>query len=371
MRTVAALAAFSLGAGLACAQYFPPAGATSCSITGASWLTCNLNGGVLTIGSATGQTAHQVLGTGPGSSFGPISLTTSDLPPTVAYTGVDINSSNQVVGLNGTLLSGLNSGLLCNTALTGVPSICVDGTNYVSPTTLDNNTLPGAFTSVTIGTGPSGCGSVAGCQAMTESTCAITPTSGVDIRCANSTTHTFSRSYNGGAITRDPGGVASITSTVSTGGGSTNHQVISYSVPANSVQAGTTYRINFSGTATSTTTSTTANLKVYFGPNNSTSDTLLATISNTTPTTAGSAPFRGSFDITFQSTTVAEVGGCSNNVTVNSTGLSTQALTCATLTNTTGLTTTSAEYLHFDMITATGADETVAVAICTVELVVP
>lgn len=49
-----------------------------------------------------------------------------------------------VVGLNGTALSGLATGLLKNTTTTGVPSIAVAGTDYVTPTgaeTLSAKTL--------------------------------------------------------------------------------------------------------------------------------------------------------------------------------------------------------------------------------------
>src|ERR1022692_4576133 len=63
-------------------QQFPPAsgGSTSCSAPGANWLTCGISSNVLTLGAATGQTPHQDIGTGSGTSFGPVALVAGDLP---------------------------------------------------------------------------------------------------------------------------------------------------------------------------------------------------------------------------------------------------------------------------------------------------
>ena len=57
--------------------------------------------------------------------------------------------SPTVVKLNGTSLAGLSTGILKNTHTTGVPTIAADGTDYVSPTTIDNNSLPASFSTVT------------------------------------------------------------------------------------------------------------------------------------------------------------------------------------------------------------------------------
>ena len=69
---------------------------------------------------------------------------------------VQLNGSGQLnqsttgtaAGLNGVLLAGLTTGLLKNTASTGVPSIAVDGTDFVSPGTLNGGTLPANVTTV-------------------------------------------------------------------------------------------------------------------------------------------------------------------------------------------------------------------------------
>src|ERR1019366_4568714 len=109
---------------------FPPLlpGASSCSNPGANWLTCSISGTTLTLGAAT--------------SFGPCALVAGDLPSISLTTGVtgtlqaaqepahtgDMTNAagslaTTVVGLNGTLLSGLSSGLLKITTGTGALSI--------------------------------------------------------------------------------------------------------------------------------------------------------------------------------------------------------------------------------------------------------
>jgi len=83
---------------------FPPAsgGATSCSATGANWLTCTISGSTLTLGAATGQTSHQVIGTGSGSSFGPISLTSADLPAVAHSVTFSINGGGSTIATGAT-----------------------------------------------------------------------------------------------------------------------------------------------------------------------------------------------------------------------------------------------------------------------------
>src|ERR1039457_1632952 len=70
---------------------FPPPspGASSCSATGANWMTCTISGSTLTLGAATGQTSHLVIGTcGSATSFAPCSLVAGDLPSIPLSTGV-------------------------------------------------------------------------------------------------------------------------------------------------------------------------------------------------------------------------------------------------------------------------------------------
>jgi hypothetical protein len=75
-------------------------------------LACTISGSTLTLGAATGQAAHQVIGTSSGSSFGPISLTSADLP---------LSAMGTITGgvWNGSVLSGQYGGTgVANTGFT-------------------------------------------------------------------------------------------------------------------------------------------------------------------------------------------------------------------------------------------------------------
>src|ERR1035438_5138129 len=77
--------------GRAQSSVFPPPapGASSCSATGANWLTCAISGSTLTLGAASGQASHRVIGTcGSATSFAPCSLVAGDLPSIPLSTGV-------------------------------------------------------------------------------------------------------------------------------------------------------------------------------------------------------------------------------------------------------------------------------------------
>src|ERR1039457_2359298 len=70
---------------------FPPpsGGATPCTAPGANWLTCTFSGGALTLGAASGQAPHKVIGTcGSATSFAPCSLVAGDGPAIPLSTGV-------------------------------------------------------------------------------------------------------------------------------------------------------------------------------------------------------------------------------------------------------------------------------------------
>ncbi len=134
---------------------------TSVSATCLSWLTCPVamatTTPALAIGAATSQTSHQVIGTcGSATAFGPCALVAGDLPSISLTTGVigtlqaaqepahtgDMTNpagslATTVVGLNGTNLAGLSTGILMNTTGTGVPSIAT-ASNFP---TLNQNTI--------------------------------------------------------------------------------------------------------------------------------------------------------------------------------------------------------------------------------------
>ena len=87
------------------AQAFPPPspGATSCSNPGANWLTCTISGQTLTLGAATGQAPHQVIGTcGSATSFAPCSLGIADLPGTLVTSASSL-ASNAIMSGAGSL----------------------------------------------------------------------------------------------------------------------------------------------------------------------------------------------------------------------------------------------------------------------------
>jgi hypothetical protein len=133
---------------------------TSVSASCLFWLTCPVATATTTpalaIGAATSQTSHQVIGTcGSATAFGPCALVAGDLPSISLTTGVigtlqaaqepahtgDMTNTagslaTTVVGLNGTNLAGLATGILMNTTGTGVPSIAT-ASNFP---TLNQNT---------------------------------------------------------------------------------------------------------------------------------------------------------------------------------------------------------------------------------------
>lgn len=81
----------------------PSPGASSCSATGANWLTCTISGSTLTLGAAAGQTSHQVIGTcGSATAFGPCQPACSDLSNAATSCSTDTtNASNITTGTVG------------------------------------------------------------------------------------------------------------------------------------------------------------------------------------------------------------------------------------------------------------------------------
>ena len=98
------------------AQAFPPPspGAISCSNPGANWLTCTISGPTLTLGAATGQAPHQVIGTcGSSTAFAPCSLGIADLPGTL------ITSASSLAGNAIMTGAGLQASQTTTTRLSG------------------------------------------------------------------------------------------------------------------------------------------------------------------------------------------------------------------------------------------------------------
>jgi len=236
-------------AGLASAQITGPGSA--CGTWGANWLTCSFSAGKLAVSATPGQSSHQVIGTcGTATSFGPCSLTASDLPAAA-------------------------------------------------------------------GGGP-------------------------------------------------PGGVAAITAATSTIT-TTETTVVSYTVPANTIAAGTTYRIVGYGFATSSAANSN-DFFIRFGSTGTSSDTAIETLAITSATSGTSIPFRIEFIVTFRGTSVSEVAGVLNNNT--NTGIYTGTVGVGGPTNTTGLTTTANEVLQLSYVSGASSTSTIW-GLATIELVKP
>jgi hypothetical protein len=267
----AALAVCSARALFAQTGVFPPpsGGASSCSASGANWLICSISGPTLTLGAATGQPAHRVIGTcGSATSFSPCSLVAGDLPAIPLATGV-------------------------------------------------TGTLPPANLPAPAGGGP-------------------------------------------------PGGVAAITS-ATPGINTPETTVVSYAVPANTIVAGTTYRLVAYGTCTSSAANVSSS-RIRLGTTGTPSDTALAVLALTAATSGTNVNFRVEFIVTFQSTTVAEVTAVLNNN--GSTGIYTAQQAIMNPANATGLTTTANEILQFSYGSA-ATTTTSTFYTATIELVKP
>lgn len=295
--------------------YPPPSGGvTSCGTPGVSWLTCTITGPTLNLSPASGQTTFQVLGSGSGGSFAPVILTSSYLP----------------LSSMGTITGGIWNGSAIGSAYggTGGGSGSSTGIAHVSSGTWSYSAVNLASSDVT-GTLPA---------------------------------PNLPAPAGGGP----PGGVASITSATS-GINTTETTVVSYSVPANTISAGTTYRVVAYGQCTASAANI-SELRIRFGSSGTASDTALASLAITSATSGTNINFRIEFIITFQSTTVSEVAGLLNNS--GTTGIYTSTINALSPTNTTGLTTTSNEILQFAYGTAaTTTTSTFYTAI--VELVKP
>jgi hypothetical protein len=163
-----------------------------------------------------------------------------------------------------------------------------------------------------------------------------------------------------------PGGVASITST-SGAINTTETSIVSYTVPANTITAGTTYRVIAYGACTASAANV-SDFRIRFGSTGGASDTAIAALAATSATTGTGVAFRGEFEITFQSATVSQAQAIlSNN---GSTGIYTARQLLLAQTNTTGLTTTSNEVLQLSYVSA-AATTTSTFYLATIEPVKP
>jgi hypothetical protein len=156
--------------GRAQSSVFPPPspGASTCSATGANWLTCTISGSTLTLGAAGGQTAHQVIGTcGSATAFAPCSLTSAELP--LASMGT-ITGGTWQGSVLATAYGGLGSATAGSNTVWGNATSSSTTPSYTSAPNVGSITLQGA----TSGSCPITVAATGGmatiCGAMTVST---------------------------------------------------------------------------------------------------------------------------------------------------------------------------------------------------------
>jgi len=140
------------------------------------------------------------------------------------------------------------------------------------------------------------------------------------------------------AITADSGAI----NTVET-------SIVSATIPANAISAGTTYRVVVWGRCTATAANI-SNLNIRFGTTGTSADTLLETATPTSATTGTSIPFTYTFLVTFRGATVAQASH--NGVNNGTTGLDTAATARLGITNTGSLVTSVQNILQFSYSSA-------------------
>ena len=144
--------------------------------------------------------------------------------------------------------------------------------------------------------------------------------------------------------------MASITST--SGAINTSEtSIVSYTVPGNTVAAGTVYRIVAFGTCAASAANA-STFRVYLGPAGDNTDTQIGMFAVNSATSGTNIPFRYEALITFRSASASEYTmSLLNN---GATGINVTGSSLATPVISTGLTTTANEILHMSYASAAG-----------------
>jgi hypothetical protein len=161
---------------------------------------------------------------------------------------------------------------------------------------------------------------------------------------------------------QSPGGISAITS--ASGAISTvDTSVVSATIPANFLQAGTTIRVKVAGTCTSSATNT-PTFVLRIGTNNNNTDTALVTCTGTSATSGSSIPFFAEFYMTVRaagSSQVVAASGFLYNST--QTGISINFVSAGASVSVAGtVTTTSQNFLNLFFIAGTNTAATFQIA---------
>jgi hypothetical protein len=168
---------------------------------------------------------------------------------------------------------------------------------------------------------------------------------------------------------QSPGAIAAI---IATSGAINTVEtlIVSGSLPANFIQAGTVFRVTIYGTCTSSAANVTHH-RIRLGTAGNNTDTALGDLTTTAATTGTAIPFRVEFLITFRnassSTGISEVGGILIDPGAN--GVANAASVALAPVNTTGLNTAQQQILQYSYQTASLTTTTCTFQLAVIEVV--
>lgn len=172
-------------------------------------------------------------------------------------------------------------------------------------------------------------------------------------------------------ITPQPAGLAGAVTTLTaaiTGVNTTETTLLSYTVPANTISAGTTFSIDLYGECTSSVANV-SDFQIYMGTVGDNTDTKILDYAVTAAATGTSIPFHATFMVTFRTTSTTGVQGAITTGGTNN-GIQATSVSGATVTSTSSVPTTGADILHISYKSA-GATTTSAFRVGAITLLKP